>query len=402
MPARSILGLPVSPLVFIFLTIFIDMIGSSILFPVLPFLVERYRSDALTLGLLASTFSIAQFLATPVLGALSDRYGRRPVLLLCVLGTAVGYFMFGLANSLWVLFLSRIIDGVTGGVIATAQAYIADTSTAEERTKNFGLIGAAFGLGFILGPALGGALASIDLNLPVFFAGTLALLNAVLGYFTLDESLSPDLRRPFGLSDLNPFKQLSALARDTRVRGLVLGFFIFNFAFAGFTSVFAIFLRDRFGWGPALSAGIFAFIGLVSAAVQGGLIRKLLPAFGEARLAVSGLLCVSAAFGLAALVPAGAGILLYPTQGLLALGVGLTIPSLRGLISNRVLANEQGRVIGGSQSLASLAQVIGPLWAGWTFDYLGILTPLWSGALWVLVALACIVPNLRTTVSGTR
>jgi MFS family permease len=167
----------VSPLVFIFITVLINRFGLTILIPVMPFLVDQFRSDALTLGLLTASFSVAQFFATPATGVISDRVGRRPVLLICVLGTALSLLMFGWAGALWVLFLSRVLDGLTGGTDSTAQAFIADTSAPQDRSKNFGLTGAAFGLGFILGPALGGVLANVYLRLPVFFAAGLAFFN---------------------------------------------------------------------------------------------------------------------------------------------------------------------------------------------------------------------------------
>lgn len=386
-----------SPLVFIFITILINRIGISILFPILPFLVEKFRSDALTLGWLTSCYAIAQFLATPAIGAISDRYGRRPVMLICVLGSAVSYFMFGWAGALWIMFVSRIIDGITGGVAATAQAYIADTSTAGTRSKNFGLTGVAFGLGFVLGPALGGALSGIDIRLPVFFAGSLALLNAVLGYFTLPESLSVEKRRSIHLKEINPLSQIHDLLRNGQIRGLLWATFIFNFAFSGFTSIFVLFLNQQFGWTTSAAATIFVFIGVVSTIVQGGLIRKLIPMYGEAKLTVAGFVVLAIGFGMIALIPVNgiAAPLLYLSQALLSLGVGLLLPCLRGLISNRVSDREQGRTIGTAQGIQSIATILGPLWAGWTFDQIGVLAPFWMGALLLLLGLICTMLNLR-------
>lgn len=390
--------LSTSRLVFIFVTILIDKLGESIIFPILPFLVERFRSDALTLGLLTSSFAIAQFIAVPIIGGLSDRYGRRPMLLICVLGTAVSYFMFGLAGALSVLFISRIIDGATGGVAATAQAYIADISAPHERVKNFGLIGASVGLGFIIGPALGGTLANISINLPVLLAGTLALINFVLGYFVLRESLDRDRRRPFKLRDLNPINQLGDLLGNKRLRGFILTFFVFNFVFTGFISVLVLFFKDRFGWGPALSAVVFIFIGLVTTIVQGGLIGKLMPRFGEEKLTLAGFVLLAIAFGMMVLIPAS-GPLVYPgiyiSQGTIALGVGLIIPCLRGSISNRVSDREQGKTLAGLQVIQSVAGILGPLWAGWTFDNLGIISPFSMAALLMLLAWGFTVANLR-------
>lgn len=389
--------LKISPLVFIFITILINRISISILFPILPFLVERFRSDALTLGLLTSSFAVAQFLATPAIGAISDRYGRRPVMLICVLGSALSYFMFGWAGALWVLFLSRIVDGITGGVAATAQAYIADTSKPGERSKNFGLTGVAFGLGFILGPALGGALAGIHITLPIFFAGSLALSNAVLGYFTLPESLSLEKRRSIHLNDLNPLNQITDLLHNRRIRGFLWSTFIFNFAFSGFTSIFVLFLSKRLGWGPASAATVFVFIGVVSTFVQGGLIRKLIPVYGEAKLTVIGFITLMVGLGLVAVIPNSIWLypVLYTSQALLSLGVGFLLPCLRGLISNRVSDREQGRTIANAQGLQSIATILGPLWAAWTFDHISIAAPFWMGALLVLLGLFFTLSNLR-------
>jgi multidrug resistance protein len=389
----------ISPLIFIFTTILLDKLGESILFPILPFLLERFRSDAMTLGLLTSSFAFAQFFATPMIGSLSDRYGRRPVLLLCVLGTSLSYYMFGLAGSLWVLFISRMIDGVTGGVAATAQAYIADISTPADRAKNFGLTGAAFGLGFMLGPALGGSLAGININLPVFFAGTVALLNFILGWVSLPESLAPENRRVFGWKDLNPFGQISDLFQHDRIRGFLWTTFIFNFAFSGFSSVFVLFLNRRFGWGPSSAALVFVFIGVLSTVIQGGLIRKLIPAFGEGKLTLTGLIALAIGFGLIVVVPSDSPtvyLLLYLSQGLLALGVGLILPCLRGLISNRVSDQEQGRTLGSAQGLQSIASILGPLWASWCFDQFGMVSPFWLGSLLILLAFGTTWMNLRT------
>lgn len=376
-------------LAFIFVTILIDKIGESIIFPILPFLIERFSTDAFTLGLLVSSFSVAQFIAAPIIGALSDRYGRRPVLLVCILGTAISYYVFGLATTLWVIFVSRIIDGVTGGVAGTAQAYIADISSPQDRAKNFGLTGAAFGLGFTLGPALGGILVNVNLNLPVFVAGTFALINFGIGCFCLPESLPLDQRRSLKWRDLNPIIQITDLFANVRIRGLLTAFFLFNFAFAGFSSIFVLFLNQRFGWGPSQAAMVFFFIGIVSTIVQGGLIRKMVPAFGEAKLSIAGLLLVAIAFGIIVLLPSAGWMVvpgIYTTQAMLAMGVGLIIPCLRGLISNRVSNQEQGKTIGGSQGVQSLASILGPIWAGYVFDQLGLLSPFWMGALIMIVA----------------
>ena len=246
----------------------------------------------------------------------------------------------------------------------TAQAYIADISAPEDRAKNFGLTGAAFGLGFILGPAIGGALANISLNLPVFVAGTIALVNFVFGWFVLSESLPEDQRRPFTRRDLNPISQLSDLLKNSQIQGLVIGFFIFNFAFAGFSSIFVLFLDNRYGWGPNQAAMVFVFIGVVSTIVQGGLIRQLLPRFGEAKLSVAGLVLIALAFGGLVLIPPEGPILLpalYTTQAFLALGVGLIIPSMRGAdFLTEYLIRSRAKPWAGNQAMQSIAAILGP------------------------------------------
>jgi len=288
MSIKSTQRLPISPLAMVILTVAIEVTGSGILFPVLPFLVQQFRSDAFTIGLLASSFAIAQFLAAPLLGILSDRYGRRPIILTCAAGTSIAFFTLGLANTLWIMFVAQIVNGVTGGVLSTAQAYIADVSTSpQERTKNFGLIGVAAGIGFIMGPLLGGSLASIDLKLPASIAGFVALLNTTIGYFILPESLHDLQRTPLKPKELNPFLQIARLFADPKLRNLLTGYFAFYLAFAGFTSIFVVFARDRFGWGLAASAGVMFWVGIVAIIVQGGLIRNLLPRFGEIRLTVA-------------------------------------------------------------------------------------------------------------------
>jgi MFS family permease len=381
-----------SPKTFIFLTISIEAIAGGLLLPVLPYLVEQFRSDAFTIGLLTSSFAAAQFIATPVLGAVSDRIGRRPILLICTAGTSLAFYIFGFANALWLLFLSRIFNGLTGGVISTAQAYLADVSQSEqERTKNFGLIGAAAGLGFILGPALGGALAPINIKLPVFVAGTAALINTIIGYYQLTESLTHKIEKPIRINNLNPFTQLAELLRRNQVRNLLLGFFIYNFAFSGFTSIFVVFIRDRFDWEPAQAGSLLLVIGIVSIVVQGTLIGKIVPLFGEMTVSFTGLFLVSLALVLIALAPIG--ILLYGTQAIFALGVGLASPSLRGLLASSVAEQEQGKVSGASQSLVSLGQIIAPSIAGFSYDQLGMEVPFWGAALLVILAIVTIWPN---------
>lgn len=371
----------------IFLIVFLDLMGAGILVPVLPYVVLPYRSDALTVGLLALAFSAAQFAASPFLGVWSDRVGRRPVLLICLFGTAVGYFLFGWAGSLEMLFLSRLLAGFAGGSISTAQAYIADVSPPADRAKNFGLIGAAFGLGFILGPAMGGALSKINLQAPAFAAGGLSLLTLGVASVLLKESLHAGVRqtRVFGWRDVNPFIQIGSAMNRPAFRGLMLAVFALNFAMAGLQTNFAVFTHVRFGLDAAHNAILFSFLGLMAALTQGVLLRKLAPRMGEARLAIYG----AAVFGLGFIVIARSSALwmLYVAVGLTALGFGLSGPALSGLVSRRALAREQGLLLGTAQSVSSLTRVIGPVWAGMLFDGLGPPAPYWAGFVWTILAL---------------
>jgi DHA1 family tetracycline resistance protein-like MFS transporter len=382
-------------LLIVFLTVFIDMLGVGILIPVSPFLVQQYRNDALTVGLLSVSYSVFQFLAGPALGVLSDRFGRRPVLLLSLLGTAIGYFIFGFAASLPVLFLSRILDGITGGNISTAQATIADVSKPEDRSRNFGMIGAAFGLGFIIGPALGGLLSQISLQAPAFFAGTLSLLNVIAGYFILPETLPAERRTrgPITLSAINPFASLSRAMSLPTIAPLLVATFAFNFAFAGLQSNFSLFTFARFEWGPGQNAWLFAFLGVIGVIMQGFLVRRMIPKFGDRRLAIAGLVLQSVMYGLLAFAPAGW--MLYPITGLVSVGSAITTPTLTGMVSNGVSAREQGMILGVTGSVNSLTRVFGPLWAGAAFDYINPGAPYWTGALWIALALV-ITLSMRT------
>ncbi|WJI28148.1 MFS transporter [Thermosynechococcus sp. B3] len=386
-----------SPLFIVLLTIVIDRLGESLIFPILPFLVERFNFDALSLTLLFSAFAAAQFIAAPLLGALSDHWGRRPVLLICIAGTALSYILFAVATVPWLLFVSRIIDGLTGGVVSTAQAYIADTSAPADRAKNFGLTGAAFGIGFIFGPAIGGSLAAIDLKLPIWFAAVLALVNVVLAYFILPESLPAAQRSPLTLKSFALQQQWLELFNQRTLQALLMAFFIFNFAFAGFTSIFVLFLKRQLSWGPAQAGIIFVIIGVVSTIVQAGLIRSLIPRFGEQRLSLGGLLLVALALLGIAAVPSGGSFsvpLLYSCVVGLAFGVGIMLPSLRGVISNRVRDQDQGKIIGASQSLQSVAGIAGPAWAGWVFDRWGGVAPAWQSSVMMAIALGFLALGL--------
>ena len=376
-----------------FFIVFLDLMGAGILIPVIPYIVRTYRPDALTVGWLSMSFSAAQFLATPVLGALSDRLGRRPILLISILGSAAGYFMFGWAGSLWMLFLSRIIDGLTGGNISTAQAYIADMSRPEDRAKNFGLIGAAFGLGFLCGPGIGGALSHISLQAPAFGAGIVSLATACTAFFFLPESLPKQARRQvsFRPRDLDPLHKIAGPLRRPVLRWLLPGFFMLALAMSALQSNFAVYTLNRFGLTPAQNAWILVWLGAVSVLMQGYVVRKALPRVGETRLASEALIISIAGYALLAWCPRAW--VLYPAIGVIATGNGLAGPALWAMLSREGNPQEQGLLMGVGSSLSSLARVVGPVMAGAAFDHIGMSAPYWAGAAvmvagWALVRAA--------------
>jgi MFS transporter, DHA1 family, tetracycline resistance protein len=389
-----------SPLVFLFVTVFVDMIGYGIVVPLLPFYAGPYASGAALVGLLGSLYAAMQFASGPFLGGLSDRHGRRPVLLLCLLGTSLAYLLLGLAQTLTSLLVAVVLAGAVSGTLATAQAYIADSTTKEDRARGLGMIGAAFGLGLVAGPAVGGLLSLHSLSAPALFASVLALTNCAFGYLTVPESHAPRLRKKVPLLRLDPISQLARILEMRNVRVLLVAVLLLNLALAGLVNNFPLFSQARFGWGTTSNAFFFAFVGVCAVVTQGFLIGRLQPRFGESSLLLGGLALVSLNLLLVSLVPSG--VLLYPIVGILALGMGLAIPSLTALISNRTPPQAQGRLMGGLQAILSLAMILGPATAGLAFDHLGIPAPyLIGGALSVLalvVSAADLLPGRKARV----
>src|SRR5260370_392317 len=285
-----------SPLLVIFITVFIDLIGFGIVIPVLPYYAEgtHFGATPSQVGLLFASYSVMQLVFAPVLGRLSDKYGRRPVLLVSLLGTALGFLMFGFATTLWMLFLGRIIDVISGGNISTAQAYIADITTKENRAKGMGLIGAAFGLGFIFGPAIGGILSRWGINVPFLFAGSLAFGNAILLYFTLPETVPPEHPSPVSPAAGPAWRQLIDSLKPPRLGFVLTIYFLSIVAFSIMTTVFSLFLMFRLGYDAFHNGWVFAFVGIVSSIIQGGFIGLLVKRFPEPFLVIAGALLLSA------------------------------------------------------------------------------------------------------------
>ena len=352
-----------SPLLVIFITVFIDLIGFGIVIPVLPHYVEgtSFNASPRTVGILFASYSVMQLIFSPILGRLSDRYGRRPVLFFSLLGTSLGFFIIGFATTLWMLFLGRIIDGITGGNISTAQAYVADVTTPENRAKGMGLIGAAFGLGFIFGPAIGGILSQWGIGVPFFFAGALALANAVLLYFTLPETVTPD--HPARTSAATGrWSQLVEAVRQPRLAYVLAIYFLFIVAFSIMTTSFALFTMYRFGYDATHNGYLFMYVGIIGAIIQGGLIGRLVKTFGEMPLIIMGALLFALSLFVIPLAgpQTGLGMLLL-VGGLFAVGNSLATPSLTTLASKSAGRGEQGGVLGVTQSVASLARAVGPM-----------------------------------------
>lgn len=386
MESAAIAGTGRRALTFIFISILLDVMGAGLMMPVVPYIVRPYSADALTIGLLAVTFSVAQFFASPLLGAVSDRHGRRQVLVISMFGASVGYALFGVGGALWVFFLSRLIAGFTGGSLTAAQAYIADVSRPEDRAKNFGLVGAAFGLGFILGPSIGGVLAKFSLTAPAWASAGVALLTATFGWFVLPESLPPERRRPHPLhaGDFNPFRLLHKALNTPRLRALFLGIFLTRFAHMGLQTNFAVYTLDRFKYTPSQNAVVFTVLGVTSTVVQGFLIRRIAGRFSDRSLLLWGLAIMAVAF--AAVAAATQGWMLSPAIALLALGSGLVTPTLQSLISSAGTAEEQGLVFGANGAITSITAILGPAWAGAVFDHVAYTAPYWSGALLIVAA----------------
>lgn len=378
----------------IFLIVFLDLLGVGIIAPMSAFLVQRFDASGSAVAMLTLAYSAAQFLATPVLGVLSDKLGRRPVLLSSMFGSGIGYVMFALSNSLPLLYISRVIDGVTGGNISTAQAALADVTPPKDRAKAYGMIGAAFGLGFMLGPALAAGVSwgvekamgdaaknsSLPTLAPIWVAAGLSFATTLLASILLPETHPRDKRRtaPITGRDLNPFAALLAAWLLPGIAILLSIIFMFGVAHAELRSVFSKYMLDRHGFDEPHTGMIFAFMGLVAIIVQGGLVRRIVPKIGEKRAILIGM--PLAAIGYASIVMMPHGWMVYFSIVLTGLGGGLAGPPLSSLVSKRAPAEKMGAAMGASQSATSLGLVIGPLIAGELYDRAGKGWPFYSAA----------------------
>jgi DHA1 family tetracycline resistance protein-like MFS transporter len=348
---------------FVLVTVLLDTLGVGLLIPVAPRLVGSFLGDDLGasshyFGALVSLYAAMQFLFAPVLGGLSDRFGRRPVILLSLLGAAASYLMSALAPALWWLYVGRIIAGITGASFSAANAYVADVTPAEKRAQGFGMVGAVFGLGFILGPALGGALGDVGLRLPYFVGAGLNFLNFLYGLLVLPESLPPESRRPFSFARANPLGALRGLARHPVVLGLTGTMACSFLAQWILQSVWALHTQARFDWSLREVGLSLMVIGVATALVQGLLVRTAIPRLGERRALVVGL--VTSIVGHACLGLANHGWMFYAVVFPLALA-GLAGPAVQAIISRATGASEQGELQGSLNSLAGVAAILGPI-----------------------------------------
>jgi len=384
----------------LFLVVVIDLIGFGIIIPLLPFFAVHFQASPFEVGMLMAVYSLAQFIAAPIWGRMSDRIGRRPVLLISLAGAVATYIWLGLAEELWVLFAARAAGGFMAGNISAAFAYVADITTRENRAKGMGVVGAAFGLGFILGPAIGGIMAgsdplNADYQSPAFAAAGLSAIALVLGLFTLKESLSKEIRdRNNSRLRSSRLAQLRDAVKDPNIRLLLILSFLAIFAFSGIEATFALWSSRQFGWGPEQNGYIFALSGLLNAGMQGGLIGRMAKRFGEAQLLLQGAIALTIGM---ALIPFASELwMLIASMMIATYGFSVISPALNSLISLQTSEEAQGGMMGITRSATTLARVGGPAWAGLLFSVFGMNWPFFGGACVMAVAIYLIFRALPT------
>jgi DHA1 family tetracycline resistance protein-like MFS transporter len=349
--------------IFIFITVLLDMLALVIVIPVLPSLITQFRggdaaSGAVIYGVFATTWAAMQFIFSPVLGSLSDRFGRRKVILLSNLGLGLDYLLMALAPSLAWLFVGRVISGITSSSFPTAMAYVTDVTRPDERAGKFGMLGAALGLGFIIGPAVGGVLGDVSLRAPFWGAAALSLANAAYGFFILPESLPVAQRSPFRWRHANPVGAFAMLRSRPRLLGLACAGFLSMLAFDSLPTTSVLYATYRYGWGVRTLGLVLGAVGVASVIVQGGLIARLVAFFGERRALIVGLLCGVAAMLIFGGAPTGS---LYLTGLPFIALYGLATPSLQSLMTRQVGSNQQGQLQGANSSLNGIANMAAPI-----------------------------------------
>lgn len=356
-------------IVFIFITILVDVIGLGIIIPVFPSLIQELTGSDLSEasaygGLLLISFALMQFVFSPILGELSDKYGRRPVLLIALFGLGIDYLIHAFAPTIWWLFVGRLLAGGMGASFTVANAYMADISAPEDKAKNFGMLGAAFGLGFIIGPSIGGIFGAMDVRLPFFIAAGLTLANFLFGYFVLPESLAPENRRNVILRKMIPGVSLAHLARYKGLGLLVIAFFFAHIAGQSLPAVWTFFTMENYSWNEAEVGYSLSFIGVLIAVVQGGLTGRVVSKFGQHKTIIFGFILWT--FGMLLFAFASTSLMIYLFMIPYCLG-GVASPTLQGLISNQVSEKEQGNLQGALTSMVSITTIIGPAIATFLF-----------------------------------
>lgn len=357
------------PVLFIMITVMLDAMGIGLIMPVMPDLLSEVQGGTLGKaaiwgGILSTSFALMQFIFGPILGGLSDRFGRRPVLLISLVVMSLDYLVMAIAGSIWWLLIGRIVGGITAATHSTANAYIADISKPEDKAANFGLLGAAFGIGFILGPLIGGLLAEYGTRAPFYAAAVLAALNALFGWFILSETVTDKIRRPFSLTRSNPIGALKVLGKLPNIANLLVVYFLYQVAFTVYPAIWAYFGKERFDWDPAtigLSLGLF---GVTIALVQGLLIRPFIRVLGERGTVIYGFGFDLMAFLALAFVTSGTLALILTPLAALA---GVVTPALQGIMSKAVDDNQQGELQGALTSVSALAMIMAPMTMTYTF-----------------------------------
>jgi DHA1 family tetracycline resistance protein-like MFS transporter len=368
------------PLLIIFLTIFVNLIGFGIIIPLLPFYAETFGASPLVIGLLFAVFSVCQLVAAPILGDWSDRYGRRPILIFSLLGTVASFVLLALARSITMLFIARIVDGLSGGNISTARAYVADITEPKDRARAYGLIGMAFGLGFIFGPALSGVLVKVSITAPIWAAAAITLLATAVAWLWLPETVH---RAQAGTG--MPFRNLPDLLRRPALGRVLVIDFVYWFAFAIFQTTFALFTARRFRFDASQTGYFFSAFGILGAIVQGGLIRPVVHRLGDKPTFIVGLVC--SAFGLVAATLTHSVAVFAVTLVPLALGIGFGHPTISSLVSRAARGDEQGRVQGAASAVESLGRTVGPIWGNASLQRFGEGMPYLSAAAFLMVTL---------------
>lgn len=391
-------------LIFGLMSVFLCGIGFGIIIPVVPFLVQPYTSSqeeqAIVVTLLTSVYAVCVFFIAPGLGALSDKYGRRPLLLICLFGSAIGYLVFGIGGALWVLFVGRIIEGLAGGSISTIFAYFADITPKAQRTKYFGWVSAVSGLGFVIGPTLGGLLAKFGYSVPMYFGAIITLLNVGYGILYMPESLNKNNRlQEITFIKLNPFTQLVNILSMKNLKMLLISAFLLWLPAGSLQAIFSQFTIDTFNWEPALIGLMFSIMGFQDIISQGLIMPKLLLKFSDAQIATLGMVAEIIGY---TFIAASALFSYYPLLiiAMFIFGFGDSIfgPSFNGMVSKSVDSSEQGRVQGGSQSIQALARIIGPIIGGQIYVSFGHATPAFMGVILVTVAILVLYKAMHISV----